>query len=157
MAYHCEHVSRAPKADLVLACQLCMQPHHLSLKYPDLLCLMQATNPELDPEQLRGLVAMGTDGAAQTQAVQRLLELPLATASSGAPRTLSLVPPQPHAAQAGADDGAQGRARSSSTGRRRRASSEPQAEVAADGSEIVSGAAWAGFSCPEEIFGWHAG
>ncbi|KAK9807925.1 hypothetical protein WJX73_002872 [Symbiochloris irregularis] len=151
--YHCKDCSEQIGFDLCGACydgnrNACgrfNQHHHpehemeLVHNAPSLLHILQATNPELDPEQLRGLVAMGTDGAAQTQAVQRLLELPLATATTGAPRTLSLVGPQPgQPEQSRAEGRADGEPGSSSSGRRRRASSEPQADVAADGSEVVT-------------------
>ena len=81
----------------------------------------------MDPEQLRGLVAMGTDTGPQAEAVQRLLELPLASASAPVPL--------PASAEDAAAEGssAEGAVERTSTGRRRRASSPP----AADGADVV--------------------
>ena len=77
----------------------------------------------MDPEQLRGLVAMGTDTGPQAEAVQRLLELPLASASAPMPLPVS--------AQDAAAEGSP--AERTSTGRRRRASSPPTG----DGTDVV--------------------
>ena len=91
---------------------------------------MQATNPGMDPEQLRGLVAMGADDSAHASAVQRLLETPLASSTPlpGSSRH-SFGPDNDDDPESAPERDSGGLSRSSSS-RRRRASA-----VAGDGQE----------------------